>query len=290
MARFTILAGLLAMLIAGRAFAAAPRVVASIKPIHALVAGVMDGVGVPALLVEGSASPHSYALRPTAAKTLSEADVVFWIGPELETTLEKPLVSLSAKAHVIGLLRADGVKALRGVSAETVDGHIWLDVENARAMVTAIAETLSKADASHAQSYARNAADVKAKLAALDENLRVILAPAQSRPFIVFHDAYRYFTNRYGLNMLASVTINPDQPPGARHVAELKAIIARNTSICVFVEPQFQPKLMSIFHESANARVGVLDPEGSALPPGSALYTDLMQGIADNLVRCLSVP
>lgn len=270
--------------------AAAPRVVASIKPIHALVAGVMDGAGSPALLIQGQASPHAYALRPSDAKLLADADAVFWIGPELETALIKPLASLSGKAMVVALAHAEGVKALRGADNASADGHVWLDVDNARAMVAAIAQTLAKVDPGNANRYGSNAASLDAQLSELDTQLRAQLMPVAKQPFIVFHDAYRYFANRYGLNMLASVTINPEQPAGGRHVAELKALIARQRTVCVFAEPQFQPKLMATLQADAHVRTGVLDPEGSTLTPGSKLYTDVMHGLADNLVRCLTLP
>lgn len=274
----------------GTAHAAVPRVVASIKPVHTLVAGVMEGVGAPALLVQGSASPHAYSLRPSDAKMLADADAVFWIGPDMETALTKPLASLSGKATIVALISANGVKALHGAEAASVDGHIWLDIDNAKAMVVAVAQALTKIDPENADHYAANAARMDMQLRELDAQLRAELSPVAARPFIVFHDAYRYFTNRYGLNMQAAVTVNPEQPPGGRHVTELKALIARNASVCVFSEPQFQAKLMSTLQESAHVRSGVLDPEGSALKPGPRFYADLMHDLADNLVRCLAVP
>lgn len=270
--------------------AAVPRVVTSIKPVHALVAGVMEGVGTPALLVQGSASPHAYSLRPSDATMLTNSDAVFWIGPDMETALAKPLASLSGNATVVALVNAPGVKTLRGASAASVDGHIWLDIGNAKAMVAAVTRTLAKIDPADANRYTANATRMESQLNELDAQVRAQLEPIKTRPFIVFHDAYRYFTNHYGLNLQAAVTVNPEQPPGGRHVAELKAVIAKNTSICVFAEPQFQAKLMNTFQENAHARSGVLDPEGSALKPGPRLYADLMHDLADNLVRCLAVP
>ena len=268
----------------GASQAAAPRVVASIKPIHALVAGVMAGVGSPALLVQGNASPHAYSLKPSDAKMLTDADAVFWVGPDMEMVLAKALASLPGNARVVALIGADGVKT------SGMDGHIWLDIENAKAMVTGIVQTLAKIDRANAERYAANASRMDTQLSELDTQLRGQLSPIATRPFIVFHDAYRYFTNRYGLNLLAAVTVNPEQPPGGRHVTELKALIARHTSICVFAEPQFQAKLMSTLQESAHVRSGVLDPEGRALKPGPRFYADLMHDLADNLVRCLAVP
>jgi len=283
-------AALLWALAAFEVAAAPPRVVASIKPVHALVAGIMDSVGAPALLIQGNASPHAYTLRPSDAKLLADASAVFWIGPEMETALVKPLTSLSGKARVVALLPAEGVTVLRGADQASADGHIWLDIDNAKAMAAAIAQTLSQIDPGNSARYAANAANLQIQLTDLDAELRAQLAPVARRPFIVFHDAYRYFTRRYGLNVLAAVTINPEQPPGGRHVAELKSLIVRQGAVCLFAEPQFQPKLMTALEEGTRVKRGVLDPEGATLMPGRTLYADLMSGLADNIVRCLAVP
>ena len=95
---------------------AAPKVVASIKPVHGLVAGVMEGVGQPSLLVRGGGSPHSYSLRPSEARSLSEADLVFWVGDSLEGFLAKPLEALAGRARVVTLTEAPGIARLVGGS------------------------------------------------------------------------------------------------------------------------------------------------------------------------------
>ena len=82
------------------------NVVASIKPVHSLVASVMQGVGQPGLIVEGAGSPHTYALKPSQAQMLERANVVFWVGHELEAFLEKPLETIAANATSVELLDA----------------------------------------------------------------------------------------------------------------------------------------------------------------------------------------
>lgn len=92
--------------------AAQLNVVASIQPVHSLAAGVMQGVGEPRLLVIGGASPHHYSLRPSDARAIAEADVVFWIGPDLENFLVKPLTNAKSKVRSIALMEASGVTVL----------------------------------------------------------------------------------------------------------------------------------------------------------------------------------
>ncbi len=294
---------------------AAPDVVATIPPVHSLVAGVMQGVGEPALLVPGGASPHTYALRPSDAKRLAEAEVVFWIGHSLETFLEKPLESLAGRARTVALLEAEGVHALpfretgpweghehghedhdehedheageHHEEHEGADPHTWLDPRTAADMVVAIMATLSAVDPAHAETYRRNGAALGRRLAALDRELDVALTPVRAIPFVVFHDAYQYMERAYGLRAVGSVSVSPERAPGARRLGELKDKIRSLSAACVFREPQFAPKLAETVIEGTGARIAVLDPLGAGLAPGPDLYFALMRRNAEALVACL---
>lgn len=267
-------------------------VTASIKPIHSLVAGVMEGVAVPALLMKGAASPHSYSLRPSEARSLSRSRLVFWVGKTLEGYLEKPLRALAGEARVVALASALGVRLSaaedgRGDRAEA-DPHFWLDPRNARAAVRAIADELAEAHPRHAQVYRDNARRLEARLEALDERLRAKLAPVRTRPYAVFHDAYRYFERRYGLRNVGAVTVTPQHQPGVKRIAALRARIRRLGAVCVFAEPQFRPHLVETVAEGSGARVGTLDPLGADIVTGPEHYFQLMERLASALVECLS--
>lgn len=329
------LPGLTATLVAGTAsLAALPasaadlNVVVSIKPIHSLVAAVMQGVGNPALIVKGSASPHTYTMKPSDAAALSSANVVFWTGHDMETFMEKPMASLSAKATAVALLETPGIATLKpreggtfephdhggeehadhdhdtkdkGQKAdahaaadhhdhdeEEIDPHFWLDPENARAAVKVIAATLSAADPAHATAYSQNAARTDAELAALEKKIGEELAPYKDKPFVVFHDAYQYFEKRFGLNATGSVTVSPDVQPGAARIAEIEKKIRTLGAVCIFSEPQFEPKLMETISAGTKTFRGELDPEGASLQEGPDLYPRMLQALADNLKACLS--
>ena len=283
----------------------APWAVASIKPIHSLLSGVMAGVGAPALLVKGYASPHSYALKPSDAALLEHARIVFWVGPALERFLVRPLQTLGSDAHLVELLATDGLTrfAVRegGLWEEheheepadatafgpTVDGHIWLDPLNAKAIVRRMALELTAVDPERAPRYAENAEALGRRLDALDAELAAMLAPVAARPFIVFHDAYQYFEARYGLTGAGSITLDPDQPPGAERLAAIQARLAGAGALCIFHEPQFPTALIETVTRGTGARVGELDPEGAALADGPELYFSLLRNIAAALAGCL---
>lgn len=280
------------------------QVVASIVPVHSLVAGVMEGMGAPHLLVPGSASPHTFAMRPSDARRLERAQVVFWIGPTLETFLRRPLTALARDAQVVALVEAEAVKRLpfregglweahaheatHEHQHEGIDGHIWLDPRNAAAMTKAIAAALSRADPANRARYAANAARVVARIEALDRRLAAALAPAKGKPYVVFHDAYHYLEARYGLTPAGSITVSPEMSPGARRLSEIRERIAGERAVCVFAEPQFEPRLVESLVQGTQARTASLDPEGARVTPGPDAYFTLMTNIADNLARCLS--
>ena len=297
-------------LIAGPA-AAAPKVVASIKPVHSLVAGVMGGIGEPVLLIAGGGSPHGYSLRPSEARALSEADLVFWVGDALEASLAKPIAALAGgRARVIALAKAEGVRLLQaraggpwdapqgmhdhGANAAAHDAdnqadlHIWLDPVNAIAIVRAAVAALARADPKNEPGYRRNGASTIEKIEALDGEIAGALQPVRDRPYVVFHDAYQNLEKRYDLSAAGAIAASPERPPGARRLSEIRGKIAELGAICVFTEPQFRPALVDTVVAGSAARSALLDPLGADLPAGPDAYFALMRGLADSLVRCLA--
>ncbi|MCF3640083.1 zinc ABC transporter substrate-binding protein ZnuA [Rhizobium sp. TRM95111] len=325
------------------AHAEAPKVVVSIKPIHSLVAAVMQGIGEPSLIVEGSASPHTYAMKPSNAAALQEADLVFWVGPGLEAFLDRPLETLGGKAKVIELEDAPGVETLplreggafeahdddehgeEGHGAEAhasheaegtdvhaahedeaheqhaseghgddehghgeIDMHLWLAPENARAMATEIAHALEEADPQNAKAYRANLVALEKRIDALDGEIRSLVEPVKSKPFVVFHDAYQYFERHYGVRVAGSITVSPETLPGAERLSQIRAKVTELGATCVFAEPQFEPKLVNVVIEGTPAKSGTLDPEGGALAAGPDLYFDLMKSIGTSLRDCLT--
>ena len=297
------------------AAAETPRVVVSILPVHSLVAAVMEGLGAPHLLIRGGASPHDASLRPSDARALSAAELVIWVGPGLETFLEKPLAALAGAARAIMLIEAPGMHLLAGrpggafeaqattygaadgVAADGVaadagqvalNPHLWLDPENAARIVRLAAQALSELDPANAAAYGANAARLEARLDDLDRALRDRLAPVAPVPYVVFHDATAYFEARYGLRAVGAVTVNPALPPGARRLAALRRRMVETGAACLFAEPRFRPALVAAVIEGTGARAGTLDPLGADIAPGPEAYFALMRALADDLLACLA--
>lgn len=286
----------------GRAAPEGPAVVVTIKPLHSLVAGVMEGAGSPALLLRGGASPHAFSLRPSDARMLESASVVFWVGERLETFLARRLAALGREARVVALIeeaptlypvREAGAWQARAPAqgpppAGEIDPHVWLDPSNAKAIVEAAAAVLAAAAPSRGALYRENADRLGARIDALDDELQGLLAPVRDVPFVVFHDAYQYFERHYRLNAVASITLTPEQKPGVRRVSEIRRTIAEAGARCVFTEPQFEPALAHTVLAGTGARSAVLDPLGADIPPGPDAYFTLMRRLAQALRDCLA--
>ena len=296
----------LALLLTHPAAAEPPKVIVSIKPLHSLVAAAMDGVGTPELLVKTSADPHSYTLKPSEAQALSAAQLVVWAGPGVETFLEKPLAALAGKAKVVRLDRERGLKLMKaregglweGEEAAhghkhdhkhgEIDGHVWLDPDNAAGIVRAAVRELSLLDKDNAAKYAANGEKTLAALTALDADLKRQLAPIKARRFIVSHDSIQYFEKRYGLAAAGSITISPERPPSARRLYDIRARIVRDRVVCVFGEPQVPDTMVKTAVEGTKARTGTIDTDGGlGVAPGKDAYFTIMRNIAGALAACL---
>lgn len=279
----------------------ANQVVVSIKPVHSLVSGVMAGVGEPHLIIRGTTSPHAFSLRPSDAASLENARVVFLIGKSVETSLVNSVGTLARHARIVLLSEAQGLThrpfreggnfETHGYHEDEEDGeldlHLWLDPENAGTMVRVIADTLSEADPANAGAYAANAEMLLHRLKDLTAEIATELTPARSRPFIVFHDAYQHFEDRFGLEAVGSVMVSPDQAPSVRRITELRNKVRRLGAICVFAEAQFEPSLIDTIIEGTPARMGMLDPLGAADSNGSEAYFELIRNMATSFKQCL---
>ena len=294
------------------------KVVTSIKPIHSLASYLMDGVAKPDLIVDGYASPHGFALKPTHAKMLQEADLVFWVGEDLENFLEKPLKSIAKKAEKIELMEIKGLTKLkfreRNIFDEhghkedehghkedehghkedehghdehshgEHDPHIWLDPMNAKVILNEMAEHLIENDSKNEAKYKANLEKAHKDLDKLTKKVKSELN--KNFKSIVFHDAYQYFEKRFDINILGAFTVNTDVMPGAEQLAEIREVIEHDKVSCIFSEPQFNPDIIKAVAKDTNIATGVIDPLGATLNPGKDLYFDLISNMSKSFKGC----
>ncbi|WP_019956217.1 zinc ABC transporter substrate-binding protein [Yoonia vestfoldensis] len=344
MSRMLLPLSITAALMGGTAFAEVPRVAVDIAPVHSLVARVMDGVGTPDLIVQSGASPHEYSLRPSEATALQEADLVFWVSPDLTPWLGDAIETLATNATVTELLEADGTielefreGALFEAHEEHAEGehegeehaegehddhegeehaegehhdhegeehageeagheghdhgehdpHAWLSPQNAATWLNVIAGQLSATDPDNAGAYFANAAAGRAEIDTLTAEVNAMLEPVRGARFIVFHDAYQYFESAFDFPASGAISVSDASDPSPARIAEIRARIADEGIDCVLAEPQFNAGLVATVLDGTEAGTGILDPLGSDLEPGPALYPQLIRNLATNLAECL---
>ena len=290
------------------------RIVASIAPIHSLVSEVVVGTEdrEPELLVQGKNSPHAFVLRPSDARKLQDADVFFLVSETLETFAMQALKSIDNDTHVVELMNASGMHLVPHAESDSQDSehshdhahghdhahdmshpmsrydhHIWLDPGNAIVMVDEINKVMSDVDPDNSEVYESNAQRLRLKLEALATEIVSELESTQDCEFIVFHDAYRTFEHRFGLDGKSHPILVGENRPGARRMQELRNRLKSSGVRCVFKEPQYDSKILDVLVEGTDAKIAELDPLGINLETGTGLYFALMRNMAATLKDCL---
>ena len=313
------------------AHAEVPRVATDLPAVAALVQQVMGDLGQPETLIETGSDAHDFQLRPSQARSLQQADMLIWIGPEMTPWLERAVSGLGGTVTSVPLLDLPGAHLQDfganpdhdhaheeeahghahdhegdhagaeddagddagddvgdGHDHSGLDPHAWLDPGNGQLWLGAIAAALAQKDPENAETYAANAVKARDELAALDAELATQLAPLAKKPFVVFHDAYGYFTSHYGLTPAIAVSLGDASTPSAARVAGIRDRVSAEGVVCAFPEANHDAGLITAVIEGTGLRQGApLDPEGSQLPPGPDQYAATLRAMAAALSDCL---
>lgn len=279
------------------------RVLTSIKPLQQIAAAVQDGVGKPDVLLPPGASPHHYALRPSDVRKVSDADLLYWIGPDMENFLPRVLGSRSKPAVAVQSLA--GMK-LRHFGEDShshdegdqddhdhdhrpgsLDAHLWLSSVNARVIATKMAADLAAVDPSNAARYQSNLKAFTERLDALDARIKARVAGIANKPYFVFHEAFDYFESAYGLQHTGVFSVASEVQPGAQHVAAMRKRLQEVGKTCVFSEPPLRPRLAETLTAGLPVRLAELDALGGTDPVDAKGYERLLEKLGGDLAGCL---
>ncbi len=278
------------------------RVLTSIKPLQLIAAAVQDGVAVPEVLLPPGASPHNYALRPSDVRKVQSVDLLYWIGPDMEGFLPRVLKGRSLPSVAVQDL--PGMK-LRHFAEDshshaeeadehdhdhrpgTLDAHLWLSPINARVIATRIAADLSAADPANAARYQSNLKAFNERLDALDTRLKARLAGIAGKPYFVFHEAFDYFEDAYGLKHAGVFSVAAEVQPGAQHVAAMRARLQQVGKTCVFSEPPLRPRLAETLVAGLPVKLAELDALGGYTPATAQGYEQVLEKLGNDLAGCL---
>ena len=253
-------------------------------------------------------------MRPSEAGALDRAVVVIWVGEGLTPWLHDPLETLASDAAVLGLLEADGTvrHAYRDTDDEAhddhddhddhghddrghddhghegTDPHGWLDPENGRLWLSAIADALSAVDPTNAAAYRANADQGAAEIATAAAEIAEMLAATDRQSYAVFHDGYRYFEERFDVSPAFAIRTGDAVSPGPARLSALRDQAREKGVACVFTEPQFDSRLIATVAEGMEVKTATLDPLGSTLEPGPGLYVALLRDMADAMAGCMA--
>lgn len=278
------------------------KVLTSIKPLQLIAAAVQDGVAVPEVLLPPGASPHNYALRPSDVRKVQSVDLLYWIGPDMEGFLPRVLNGRTLPSVAVQDL--PGLK-LRHFAEDnhshaeepddhdhdhrpgSLDAHLWLSPLNARVIADKMAADLSAADPANAERYQRNAKAFDERLDALDQRLKKRLASVEGKPYFVFHEAFDYFEDAYGLKHAGVFAVAAEVQPGAQHVAAMRKRLQEVGKTCVFSEPPLRPRLAETLVAGLPVKLAELDALGGYTPATAQGYEQVLEKLGNDLAGCL---
>ncbi|MDN3613495.1 zinc ABC transporter substrate-binding protein ZnuA [Vibrio gallaecicus] len=272
----------------------ASTILTSFKPIQMIVVELTLGVSEPDVLMNSNASPHDYALKPSDVKKIQQADMVIWFGRDLETSFVKVL---EGKSNVLTISQIPNLNLREFGSADhdaheghdhgSHDPHFWLGIDQVKVAAQYISSELIKLDPENTSQYEDNLSQF---ITNLDEKKRSIveqLNPVKDTGYYVFHDAYGYFEEDFGLNNLGYFTVSPERKPGAKTLITIRNTLKRDNVQCVFSEPQFTPAVIASVTRGSQATKGQLDPVGSTIDVKPGSYFDFLQQLTQSYTDCL---
>lgn len=278
------------------------NVLTSIKPLQLIAAAVQDGVGVPEVLLPPGASPHNYALRPSDVRKVQSVELLYWIGPDMEGFLPRVLKGRSLPSVAVqdlpGLKLRRFAKDSHSHAEEadehdhdhrpgSLDAHLWLSPVNARVIAAKIATDLSAADPANAPRYQSNLKAFDERLDALDLRLKARLAGIAGKPYFVFHEAFDYFEDAYGLKHTGVFSVAAEVQPGAQHVAAMRSRLQEVGKTCVFSEPPLRPRLAETLVAGLPVKLAELDALGGYTPATAQGYEQVLEKLGNDLAGCL---
>ncbi|HAX9722753.1 TPA: zinc ABC transporter substrate-binding protein ZnuA [Serratia marcescens] len=298
-----------ALLMAGPLSSASAAVVTSIRPLGFIAAAIADGVTPTEVLLPDGASPHDFALRPSDIQRLRSADLVLWVGPDMEAFLIKALVPISA-TRKLAISELPAVKPLLMKGEEDDDHehageahnhadddhghhhgeynmHVWLSPEIAKVTAIAIHDRLLELMPQNKDKLDANLRQFENLLTQTDKNVGNMLTPVQGKGYFVFHDAYGYFEKHYGLSPLGHFTVNPEIQPGAQRLHQIRTQLVEQKAVCVFAEPQFRPAVINAVAKGTKVRSGTLDPLGTGIALEKDSYGKFLTQLSNQYVSCL---
>lgn len=262
------------------------RVATSIHPLTLLARDVFgDSVQIQQVVPDG-VSPHHYALKPSDLTKLSDADLVFWLGPEGEPYLKKTIAKLK-HTRKVAWMQIPGINTLHASHDHHHEGdwdiHVWLSPSNAQQAISALTEAVQ--DRLPAQVERSNA--LQDRLRSATTNCQARLEKVSGSPYLVYHDAYRYWERDFHLHHTGQITLSSETDPGVKHLLGLQKLVREKHIACVVVQPGWnQGWLQKIYGEMSYTPV-TIDPLGLDKSAPTSGYVNWVKSMCQRWLDCL---
>ncbi|BFM10005.1 zinc ABC transporter substrate-binding protein ZnuA [Simiduia litorea] len=272
----------------------AAKLVVSIEPLAMLVEPLLGPNDSLHVLLKPNTSPHHYSLKASDMRALQQADLILWVGPDLEQFLQKPLATAPASLQLDQLLnltwptvpgQADSLHAHAHI---TRDPHLWLNPDNAAIVAAAVAQRLAAIAGADGAAVQARLAVMMTRLAAIGAELEIMLGDLRGVQFMVYHQAYGHWNQRFGLSQLSAVSLTPEQKPGARHIYQLKA--QAKQAQCLVAEAFYDNQSTQQLAKELGLPLVLLDPLGTNVASGEHRYETLLRNLALDMKSCLNHP
>ncbi|MCK0164481.1 zinc ABC transporter substrate-binding protein [Marinobacter sp. S6332] len=294
-------------LLYGGTVVADTRVLASIKPLELLVRAIATEGTQTTTLVPPGASPHNYSMAPSKRRALENSDVIFWVGPDMETFLTRLLTGSEFGERSVAFIdESANTGANEDVSSiqdhedthhthedhghdhgDGEDPHIWVDPHMALTMAETIRDTLARLGGADKQALDRNLSAFESSIAAKEVEIREQLEPMQDISLFAYHSAFTRFAEHYNLKVEGVLTLNPERSPGARHIAEVQDSLRSANHPCLLTEPQFNRQWWRSITEGLDVTFSTWDPLATDIEATADGYAAFQQSIADAVLKCL---
>jgi len=290
--RFPPVCGILALLLClltGQGLAAGNlKVVTTIKPIHSLLTGLMKDIGQPVLLMQGEQTPFDFKPDENTRQQLQQADLLVWVGPELEKTLQPAIAELPQHIRVIELLARGDLKILPSRSDPSQrNPFFWMDDRNAIILLDLLTEALIKADPERSHIYARNRLRLLKPLKRIDREYEYGYRGLQAGTAAEYFDSLYYFEQAYALPVVGHVATTPWNPIDTAQLLRLHSRMGEFRANCLFLDRGMPARNLDLLTAGLELSIDELDPLGLDLPAGEDLYLRLMRHNTDVIKRCM---
>lgn len=275
-------------------------VISSVRPIGFITEAIASGVTNTDILLPDGASPHTYSLKPSDLVKIKNADLIIWVGEDMEVFMPTVLKNVDEQKQ-IELMDVPEIKSLLRTNHHDdeiphddndhhhgeYDEHIWLSPKIAKIIAKSIHDKLIKLYPNKVQLLDANLNEFITNLSETEQNIAKKLISVQNRGYFVFHDAYGYFESQFGLKNLGSFTINPAVQPGVQTVYAIQKKLAEHQAVCVFREPQFSPAVIKKLVNGTNVKIGELNPLGTGIIVEKGAYSHFLLTLTQELLDCL---